>query len=87
MIGIVQVLLKTINCEHHHPALKALQQKKIVDEMQRNPALSLNTHTCIKRMVRLYRQEVQQYFSAYKLTWLIWKTNTFLCPESQTVIE
>ena len=54
--------------------------------MQWNPALSLNTNTRIKRMVRLYRQKVQIYFSAHKLTWLIWKTDTFLCPESQTVI-
>ena len=40
--------------------------KKVVDEMQWNPAISLNTNT--------------------RITWLIRKTNTFLCPESQTVI-
>ena len=33
--------------------------KKVVDEMQWNPAISLDTNTRIKRMVRLYRQKVQ----------------------------
>ena len=33
--------------------------KKVVDEMRWNPAVSLNTNTRIKRMVRLYRQKVQ----------------------------
>ena len=58
MIGTVQII-KTIICEHHHPALKALQQKKGVDDMRWNPAVSLNTNTRIKRMIRLYRQKVQ----------------------------
>ena len=33
--------------------------KKVVDEMQWTPAISLNTNTRIKRIVRLYRQKVQ----------------------------
>ena len=33
--------------------------KKVVDEMQWIPAISLNTNTRITRMVRLYRQKVQ----------------------------
>ena len=41
------------------PSLKALHRKKVVDKMQLNAPLSLNTNTCIKRMVRLYRQKVQ----------------------------
>ena len=32
---------------------------KVVDKIQLNASLSLNTNTCIKRMVRLYRQKVQ----------------------------
>ena len=32
MIGAVQII-KTIICEHHHPALKALHQKEVLDEM------------------------------------------------------
>ena len=39
--------------------------KKVVDEMRWNPAVSLNTNTRIKRMVRLYRQKFR-YFSAHK---------------------
>ena len=41
MICTVQII-KTIICEHHHPALKALQQNKVLDEMQWNPAVSLD---------------------------------------------
>ena len=33
--------------------------KEVVDKMHLNASLSLNTNTCIKRMVRLYRQKVQ----------------------------
>ena len=29
MIGTVQII-KTMICEHHHPAMKALQQKKLL---------------------------------------------------------
>ena len=43
MICTVQII-KTIICEHHHPALKALQQNKVLDEIQWNPAVSLDEH-------------------------------------------
>ena len=35
--------------------------KIVVDEMQWNPTLSLNTNIRIKRMVRLYRQKLQMF--------------------------
>ena len=63
MIGTVQII-KTIICEHHHPALKALQQKGF-DDMRWKPAVSLNTNTRIKRMVCLYRQKIR-YFSVHR---------------------
>ena len=43
MIGTVQII-KIIICEHHHPALKTLQQNKVFDEMQWSPAVSLDEH-------------------------------------------
>ena len=43
MIGTVQII-KTIICEHHHPALKTLQQNKVLDEMRWNDADSLDKH-------------------------------------------
>ena len=39
--------------------------KKVVDDMRWKPAVSLNTNTRIKRMVRLYRQKFR-YFSVHR---------------------
>ena len=41
------------------PSTEGPLAKKVVDEMQWTPAISLNTNTRIKRIVRLYRQKVQ----------------------------
>ena len=40
MIGTVQII-KTIICEHHHPALKALQQKKLLIKCSGTPPFRL----------------------------------------------
>ena len=40
MIGTVQ-MIKTINCEHHHPSLKALQQKKLLIKCGGTPPFRL----------------------------------------------
>ena len=49
------------------------------------PPFRFSTNTRIKLTVRLYRRKVHIF--AHKLAWLIRKTNTFLCPESQTLIS
>ena len=41
------------------PSTEGPLAKEVVDEMQWTPAISLNTNTGIKRIVRLYRQKVQ----------------------------
>ena len=56
MICTVQII-KTIICEQHHPALKALQQNKVLDEMQWSPAVSLDEH--LYKTNGSYRQKVQ----------------------------
>ena len=40
MIGTVKII-KTIICEHHHPALKALQQKKLSMKCSGTPPFRL----------------------------------------------
>ena len=40
MIGTVQ-MIKTINCEHHHPSLKALRQKKLLIKCGGTPPFRL----------------------------------------------